>query len=311
MSYLFSDIVIVGVGLLGGSLGLSVKKNRLASRVWGVARRESSAQEALQFGTVDFAFTSFDDLWSTLKEQLVQSDSDNAPILFIIAAPVGVIAAQVVEINRRAIGEPLGRPILITDVGSTKKELLDTLATTTWGDGVIFIGSHPIAGSEKSGAAHSVAHLFENKTTIISPLDSGFSKSSGSGIDEKISLLERFWQAVGSRTIRIDAESHDQLLAKTSHLPHLLSVALMNLVSPEEWSFTGTGFFDMTRLAAGSPEVWSDIFLSNRKAIIVAISETEQSLARWKELLGGSEQSEIITLLTEAEKNRHALGSRY
>jgi prephenate dehydrogenase len=253
----FDNIIIIGVGLLGGSIGLAVKERSLARTVFGVDSSLDSQTEALQCACADKVF-------STLQEL----PNIEGTTLGIVCVPVGSIVPVIQELTERFAKKS---DLLITDTGSTKQYI--TAAVTD----ERFVASHPIAGSEQSGPAAARSNLFEGRLTAV--CFDGEAKN-----DERFETIETFWQALGSRTAKMEAAEHDRIFAATSHLPHLISFALANYLKPDERDYTGTGYADMTRLAASNPEVWNDIFRTNTENLLEALHrfETELHLLRDK-----------------------------
>ena len=304
MEQLFSQLVIVGVGLLGGSIGQAARQAAIASDVVGLFRSSESAEKALKCGAVDHAVRELSGVFSNFSTNLSNTQSQYLPRLIVVCSPVSTIAQHIHNIvshYNNLSGDSSPVRCLITDVGSTKAQITASLEKETFPPNVAYVGSHPIAGSEKSGVEAARPDLFDGKTTVLT--DSIAAK------DEDIALIRRFWERLGSRCLDLSASKHDQILARTSHLPHVLSATLALAVEEKEYELTGTGFADLTRLAGGNPEVWVDILLSNGLAIGHAIEEFETLLSKWKPLLMSGDRDQIITLLKEAKKKRDALGN--
>lgn len=291
----------MGAGLLGGSVALASRSADMADRIFAVCRSRNRCLDLQSIHLVDQAFLSWKDAILQLQKE---ANSNNRPILILVGTPVGVVVEQV-QAALKAIEEvgDSSRFYLITDVGSTKEYIVTTLKSVSFPENTIFIGSHPIAGSEKTGPENANGDLFLDKTTVLTPVELDENNSA-------LTLLQQFWQRIGSRTIILDPKEHDRILARTSHLPHLLSGILAILVERKEYDLSGTGYADMTRLAAGSPEVWVDIFGTNSNSVLAAIADFEFILAKWKAALVESENvDQRKTLLEEAKKKRDALGS--
>ncbi len=324
---LFSRIVIVGVGLLGGSIGLAAKKNKLADCVVGIGRDEANLRTARDRGAIDLATTDFERGIRELgvpESLLTPSDSSLSvftnlefgeilPELIVIGTPVGSIGDMVWEsaiaIDRDYYPREDGgdsslplRNVLITDVGSVKETICARFAgldAEPLPNGCRFIGSHPIAGTERSGAENASADLFENRLAVITPTEPVQY--------EDIGLLKRFWHGLGSSVAEMSPLEHDRILARTSHLPHLVAVALAAGLLPEDEPYTGTGFRSTTRLAAGPPALWSDIIDFNSAMILDAIREFEGSLTALRKMLEQGDQSGITAILKTAKRNRDRL----
>lgn len=338
MGRIFSKIVIVGLGLLGSSVGLSARRADLADEIVGLDQSRTHADEALRLGAVDRIAENDSD---ALAPSAVAADSANSdapanpavaavaadfnadsdisldadpdaqtdivrPILIVIAVPVGGVAEELdkaIAAVRRQNRNGAGRFFILTDTASVQSGIRESLRETL-PENAVFIGSHPIAGSEKSGPAAGTADLFSGKRIVITPT----AAENPRGADP-LSILERFWARLGAETVRLPAGDHDRILAKTSHLPHLISILLSEIPSDDETPFIGTGWAGMTRLAGSSPAVWSDIFVMNRRLVLNAVHEMETVLSKWKAVLEEGDRDQIFTLLEEAKKRRDALGN--
>ncbi|MBP5621793.1 MAG: prephenate dehydrogenase [Thermoguttaceae bacterium] len=261
-----------------------------------------------------------------------------------LGKPKMVIFALPVETNIRALRELwelrfepwfAGRDYVISDVGSAKKgfaQVGEELAQTTElpeNTRVVFVPAHPIAGSDKSGVEYARADLFRNKLTILTPwtsaserqealgsmkaIPSDFSSMASHSIAgpnfDMIRRVRVFWSKVGARVLETSAEEHDQILARTSHLPNLASVLTMSVVPLDEFLFTGTGFRDVTRLSGSSPEMWVEIYSANHVAVLDALERMEEQILRWKQFLKDDDSESILNFLHETKKKRDALGS--
>ncbi len=270
-------VTIIGVGLLGGSAGLAIKAHDPDVRIAGVGRRQSSLNEAIAVGAIDTAHLD-------PAEAAAKSD------LIILATPVGVFAKHLETIK------PVLKPgAIVTDVGSTKARVVQ-MAEKILGGGDRFVGSHPMAGSERTGPSFARADLFEGATCIITP--------TGRTPKSLAARVEKFWQTLGMKTLRMSPAAHDKAVARVSHLPHALSAMLMMLPKDADFNVAATGFRDMTRLAGGSPEMWRDIFLTNRKAVLDALDTLDENLCQLRDLLELRDGLGIEKLLAEARKRR-------
>jgi prephenate dehydrogenase len=273
-------LTIVGVGLIGGSIGLAAKQRDLAKRVFGAGRRQASLQQALARGAIDESFLDF-------REAVQQAD------FAVFCTPVDFIADQILA------AAPGCKPgTLLTDAGSTKAALVRRVADRM-PPGVSFVGSHPLAGSEKHGPEHADANLFEGKLTVITPT----AQTAGDTLER----VSAFWRALGSDVITLDPEEHDRALALTSHVPHLVAAALVSLLKPELVSLTATGFRDTTRVAAGDPAIWTGIFLQNRAAVLTGLEVLGVSLDRFRRALESSDRVALGQLLAESKSMRDSL----
>ena len=275
-------VAIVGVGLIGGSIGLALRERKLAEKVIGVGRRQESLRIARRVGAV--TNTTVD-----LDKGVVEAD------LVVICTPVGRIVEDV-----RKTAEHCPDGILITDAGSTKQKIVAEL-NNDLPRGCRFLGSHPLAGSEKTGAAFATADLFEGRVAILTP-----TKNTRA---EDFDFLEEFWQSLGSVVVQMTPEEHDKALAVTSHLPHLAAAALAGLIPEKYFRLSGAGMLDTTRIAAGDPELWLQIFIHNRENILTALEQYGSKLSILHAALRDGDAEEILKILTLAKKNRDALGS--
>lgn len=246
----FHKVALIGVGLLGGSIGLALRQRRLADACFGYVRREASVAECSQLGVVDRATTD-------LRVAVGEAD------LVILCTPI----AQMRGLAEQCL--PALKPgALVTDVGSVKGPVVAELEPLCSRAGACFIGSHPMAGAEKTGPSAARANLFEGAVCVVTPS----AKSPPSAVQR----VEAFWTALGGRCLRLPPEQHDGLVARSSHLPHVVAAELANYVlSPahpaEQPALCATGFRDTTRIASGSPEMWRDIALGNRKHLARAL----------------------------------------
>jgi prephenate dehydrogenase len=279
---LFDQITIVGVGLIGGSVGLAVKHRRLARRIVGTGREPKALARAAERGAVDDSTT---DLTEAVR---------NATLV-VVCTPVDTIADVVLR------SAPLCRPgTIFTDGGSTKHRITSEVEGRL-PTGVEFVPAHPLAGSEKNGVANARADLFENRLTILTPGPT----TDPAAVDQ----VERFWQALGSRVTRMDAGRHDRVLAGTSHLPHLAAAAVAGIV-PADWlPYSATGFRDTTRVAGGDPEMWAAILSENETAVCLGISALVSRLQQARDLLEAGDRDGLVRWLAEAKRVRDALGT--
>jgi prephenate dehydrogenase len=251
----WDTVAIVGVGLIGGSIGLDVRAKKLAKRVIGVGRRASSLKAAKAAGCVTE---------TTLKLEQAAAAAD----LIIVCTPVG----RIVEDVRTAAAA--ARPgTLITDAGSTKGSIVRALDGTL-PDGVVFVGSHPIAGSEKSGPTAAVRDLYRDRVVVVTPTETTPAAATRT--------IERFWKLLGARTVRMSPEAHDAALAATSHVPHLIASALAAATPADVLNLAAGGWHDTTRIAASDGALWSQILCDNRECVLEGLTEVEESLEMFR-----------------------------
>jgi prephenate dehydrogenase len=276
------NVAIVGVGLIGGSIGLALRQRGLAEAVVGIGRRQASLRIARRVGAV--TNTTVD-----LAKGVAEAE------LIIVCTSVGQIVEHVRQAARHC---PEGT--LITDAGSTKQTIVAALDEGL-PRGCRFLGSHPLAGSEKSGPSHAHADLFEGRVAIVTP--------TRNTRVEDFETIEDFWKGLGSVVIQMPVEEHDRALALTSHLPHVAAVALAAALPEKYFRLSGTGMLDTTRLAAGDPELWKQILLLNRENVLAAMEQYGATLTALHAALRDGNQDELARILTLAKKKRDALGS--
>jgi len=285
MEPIFESVAIVGPGLVGASLGMAIRRHGLAGRVIGIGRRESSLQEALDVGAVDEV--TLDLAGGVGKGELV-----------VLATPIGVIPTLLPQ-----IAAAIRRSALLTDVASTKQAVIGqvTAALKARAD-VVYVPTHPMAGSERKGAANATADLFEGRACIFTPLPGG---AGG-----ELKRLRALWERVGASVHLMDPASHDGLVARISHLPHLAAAALLECVTAEQGSFAAGGLFDTTRVASGEPALWRDICATNAHEISAAMAECEKVLGRMRALLDAGRLDELEQTLRRAKRKRDDLLAR-
>jgi prephenate dehydrogenase len=240
----WQKITLVGVGLLGGSLGLVIKRRGLAKQLDGFVRRTASIAECAQYGVADRATCD-------LLDAVANAD------LVILCTPIARMRKLV-----EAMLPALKRDAIVTDVGSVKGSVVQELEPLVASAGGNFIGSHPMAGAEKMGVSAARANLFENAVCVVTPTARSSAKA--------LRRIEEFWKSVGGRPLKLSPQLHDEFVSRSSHLPHVVAAELSNYVlSPahpkEQAMLCANGFRDTTRIAAGSPEMWRDIALANRQ----------------------------------------------
>lgn len=255
------EIAIIGVGLIGGSLGLAIKRRGLAERVIGIGRREESLKKALASGAVD-------EITLNMKDVVEKAD------FVIVSTPVKTIPSIV-----REISTILPEGAIITDVGSTKAWLVIEIGKTL-PQGISFIGGHPLTGSEKNGVEAAREDLFVDSVCVLTPDEKT--------LPEALKSVSYFWESVGARVIVMSPDRHDFFVAATSHLPHLVAAAMVSLIEALEEKKEGflpliaTGFKDTTRIALSSSKMWKDICLTNGENIASMIEKLQNLLEEVK-----------------------------
>jgi prephenate dehydrogenase len=278
----YGTVAIVGVGLIGGSIGMALRQRGLADRVIGIGRRQPSLRTARRVGAVTN---------TTVEMAKGVAEAE----LIVVCTPVG----RIVDDVRRAAGFcPEGT--LITDAGSTKQTIVNALDVGL-PRGCRFLGSHPVAGSEKAGAIHAQADLFEGHVAILTP-----TKNTRA---EDFDTLEAFWSSLGSVVVQMTPEEHDRALALTSHVPHVAVAALAAILPERYFRLAGSGLLDTTRIAGGDPELWGQILLTNRGNVLASLAQYETQLAALRTALQKGDLDAIESLLADAKKNRDAMGS--
>jgi prephenate dehydrogenase len=277
-------LVIFGVGLIGGSVALALKKADQNTHIVGVGRSEKSLNEALKLKVIDA-------LEANINKACSGAD------LILIAAPV----AQTKSILQ-TIKPHLNTNTVVTDAGSTKGDILATAREILGAQFSQFVGGHPIAGAEKSGVAAAKADLFLGKNIVLTPaLETN---------REAVASTADLWKKCGANVSEMSAETHDSIFAAVSHLPHLLAFALVDDIAARQnaeqlFSFAASGFRDFTRIAGSSPEMWRDISLANKTALLNEISAFEFELSQLKQLLENSDGAGLQALFERASVARN------
>lgn len=269
------QVSIVGVGLIGGSIGKALRRADPTATVLGVGRSEASLRKALDAGAVTE---------TTLSLPRAAARSE----IVIVATPPETVAGIV-----RTVAEHLPRGGWITDAASVKATIAEDLQ-----DVPAFVGSHPIAGSDRAGVEHARDDLFSGRLTVVTPPDGNQ--------EELTDAVCSFWHALGSRTLVMDAREHDRLLAASSHLPHLAAAALAAATPEDALPFVGGGWRDATRIAGGEPELWRQILAANRPAVLVALDRLLLSLMDAREALADGDDHRLSAMLTAGQSRRLA-----
>ena len=278
-------ITIIGVGLLGGSIGLAVKRRKLVSPggVAGFVRRTASLKDCEKAGAVDFATT---DLLAAVW------DAD----LVILCTPLAQMRWRI-----RQMLPALKRGAIVTDVGSVKAGVVRELESLVAEAGAHFVGSHPMAGAEKTGVGAASADLFANAICAVTPTR----KSNPAAVRK----VEQFWKLLGARTLRLAPGQHDLLVSRSSHLPHVVAAGLAGHIldparSRRQAALCANGFRDTTRIASGSPEMWRDIALANRKNLRRALEGFIFDLKKFQRALAGADAKAISKFFETARTRR-------
>lgn len=275
-------VAIWGVGLIGSSIGLALKARGLCRNVFGIGRRPESLETARQCGAID--------TWSTDCDASLA-----AAQLLVVCVPVD----RIVESVHRAAAF-LQPDAVVTDAGSTKTSIVHALDGRSDGTPK-FVGSHPLAGSEKRGPESGSASLFDGRTCIVTPTKLTDTAALRQVVD--------FWTCLGMHVVEMRADDHDRVLAMTSHMPHLVACALALALEPEDHRYAASGFRDMTRVASGDPSIWAPIFELNQGALFSALDGLQTRLSQLRSLVGQGDLDAIRRLLQEAKERRDALGN--
>ncbi len=280
------NITILGVGLIGGSLGAALKRIDFPGTLIGLGRRRSSLEIALDKGIVDNITLDF-------AEAIEPAD------IVVVCTPVELIP----EMVKRAC-EHAKDGCVITDVGSVKRQIVEEVDRFL-PENLHFVGAHPMAGSEKSGPAAADPDLFKNADCILTP--------TKKTTEESVQLVRSLWESVGANTSIMSPTEHDFLIAAASHLPHLVACVLTETVNEfsnnkgKALDFTATGFKDTTRIASGSPEIWKNIFLQNGDMLIPIIDKFVENIEEFGRLLVNKDEESIQRALKRAKAIRDIL----
>ena len=275
----WSTVAIYGVGLIGGSIGLALRERKLAEHVVGIGRNPERLARAVELGAIDSFVT---DLSRAPKPQLT-----------ILCAPVQLLPEHCGAIAEQFPGT------LITDAGSTKQSLVEEIERRF--PRARFIGSHPMAGSEKSGVEHGCHDLFDGRMVILTPTD----RSDPGDVQQ----LAKFWEAIGARTCSLDPASHDRALAITSHLPHIVASALAAETPEDLLHLIAGGWRDTTRIAAADVEMWTQILQENHRNVLESLRGYQAKLREFEQALEQNQRESIERLLNAGKQQRDALGS--
>ena len=296
----YQNVAIIGVGLIGGSIGLALRQRGLAKEIVGIGRRQESLDSALSCGAIDSSTT---DLAAGVA----------AAEVVVVATPV---ASVVDDVCRALAAAP--PQALITDVGSTKANICHSI-NSKWAidskraintkqarSGIRaetsrFVGSHPLAGDHRSGPEHARADLLEGRVVVVTP--------TASTPTETTELAQTFWTDLGAKVLLMPPEQHDQALASTSHLPHLVASALAASTDPEWLPLAANGWADTTRIAAADPALWAQIFAQNTPEVLAALDRFIDQLQTARSNLLAEDGPQMEEFLHQAKRTRDALGN--
>lgn len=279
----FRRLTIIGVGLIGGSLARALRRAGKRIEIVGYGRNHLNLQRALELGVIDRYETRIAD---------AVADAD----MIVVAVPVGttgkVLREMIPHVSANAV---------ITDVGSTKRSVI-TAARAALGDAMpAFVPGHPIAGNERRGVDAAMAHLFEDRAVLLTPVSETRPAA--------VARVRAMWESVGARVTEMGAERHDDILAATSHLPHVLAFTLVDTLarmddSEEIFNYAAGGFRDFTRIASSDPQMWRDICVANRDALLAAMDEYQQGLSRVRHAIERGDGEALMALFEQAKSVR-------
>tara|TARA_B100001013_G_scaffold97581_1_gene54730 strand:+ start:1276 stop:2148 length:873 start_codon:yes stop_codon:yes gene_type:complete len=280
----FNSVLVIGIGLIGGSILKSLSESSFMGTSYGLDLNEDITKKAHSMGLIKNSDNSLEKI--------------DKNCLVVLSVPILSLEEAVNLVKEKLSAEE----VFFTDTLSTKSKVLDYLQlnpTLT----KRFVLSHPIAGSEKSGLSNSTPSLFEDKLTIISPLE----------LNDRNSLLrvENFWQSLGSKVYLLDPNLHDSIFSQTSHLPHVISYALMNYLlenlKEDAFSYSGGSLEDYTRIASSDPVMWRDIMISNKEQILIAIEGFKTSLDHISNIIESEDSESIQNFLSQVKQARDNL----
>jgi len=277
---LFNKVAIIGVGLIGGSIGMALKKKRLAKEVIGLCHRKSTIALASRRKAIDKG---------TLNLKTAVKDAD----LIILATPI----RSIIKLANRII-KYTNKNCILTDVGSSKLEIVKAIELRLPGY-IKFVPAHPLTGSERKGVRFASGELFLDSICILTPTKKTNIQAMRS--------IRRLWQKLGAKVEILDPLRHDDIISFISHLPHMLAFSLINSIPKKYLKFATRGLQDSTRIAASDPLVWRDICLTNSNQILKAIEVFEQNLSRTKRLVRQKKAGAILKVFQDAKTKRETL----
>lgn len=285
MSNSVQQITIIGVGLIGGSFASALKANGCKAEFVGFGRSQKSLQKGVELGVIDRFETS-------VEAAIKGSD------LILLAVPVGTIKEILPQLQ-----SAVDAGAIVTDVGSTKGSVVDAVRSVFGDIPPHFIPGHPIAGTEKSGVEAAFPELFSNRRIILTPLDNSDS--------EAVAVVRTLWEQAGAEVSEMSVKRHDDVLAATSHLPHMLAFTLVDtLANLEEhddiFKYAAGGFRDFTRIASSDPQMWHDICLNNRDALLTIIERFQNDLADLTQAIEKGDGDKVLNKFENAKAERDA-----
>lgn len=273
-------IAIIGVGLIGGSIGLAAKSKRVARKVVGIGHRQSSINRALKCGAIDIG---------TLNPKEGVKDAD----IVILATPILSMLSMV-----KRIAPFLKEGAILTDVGSTKETLARQIEKVL-PKSVGFVGGHPMAGSEKRGVGQAKKDLFRNSLCILT--------NTRSTNKSFLNTIKGFWKEIGADVVVLSAKKHDRIVSQISHLPHMVIFSMLAGIDGDSLKFASSGFCDTTRIAASDPKIWKDIAVTNKGEILRSIRAFKKNLSTLDRAIKRSDSAALLGIFKGAKKKREAL----
>ncbi len=276
-------LVILGVGLIGGSLALALKKQGMVAQVVGWSRREQTLQKALELGVVDRAEP---DLAKAVRGAEIA----------VLGVPVGAM-----EVMLRQLAPHLEEQTIVTDVGSTKGSVVEAVRHVFGEPPPRFVPGHPIAGIERSGVEAAFAELYQGRRVILTPVSQTERHA--------VATVRAMWEGCGAEVVEMEVTHHDEVLAATSHLPHMLAYSLVDTLarmdeSEEIFQFAAGGFRDFTRIASSDPQMWHDICLANRDALLVMLERFRADLAQLSDAIRAGDSDYLMQTFLRAKRAR-------
>lgn len=280
---MFEQLGLIGCGLMGGSFALALKRAGLVKRVVGYSKSPSTTDRARQLGVIDVEAPS---------ALLAVSGAD----IVLVAVPVAAT-----EATFKAIKHLVTPQMLVMDVGSTKRDVVDAARRALREQVGAFVPAHPIAGREVSGVEYADADLYSGKQVILTPIERT--------LTAQLQRAEEVWKALGCQVLKMAPEAHDAAFAAVSHLPHLIAFALINGIATQEHgqdylSMAGPGFRDFTRIAASDPKVWRDILMSNREELLAQSKTFQRTLQAMEQLINSGDGEALEGLIEHASQTR-------
>ena len=274
-------VAILGVGLIGGSIGLAVRQRGLANRVIGIGRSRSRLNRALRLGAITESTTS-------LARGVANAD------LIVVCTPVDCIVDHVEQVSGFA---PEGA--VITDVGSTKESIVAALDGKR--SGAQFLGSHPLAGNDQGGVSNSTADLFQDRTVVVTP-----TKNTNSAVRRTVIEL---WKTTGATVVTMSAMQHDRTIAVVSHMPHAVATVLAGTPTAVQRKLAASGFEDTTRIASADPDLWLQIMRDNSAEVLRSLDQFMKNLEEYRSALKRGDYRKLKQYLKRGKQARESLGS--